>query len=103
MLSRIFYFLRAAKNVVVVQFYPWIKFYFLLFQTHYHVLTYPKTLKKIKFKPRIKLNHNNFKMTVPLVCNFRSLSNKCPNNFLKFNFSHFTPQVRLFFCRKKET
>ena len=43
MLSRIFYFLRAAKNVVVVQFYPWFKFYFLLFQTRYHVLTYPKT------------------------------------------------------------
>ena len=21
---------------VVVQFYPWFKFYFLLFQTHYH-------------------------------------------------------------------
>ena len=28
---------------VVVQFYPWFKFYFLLFQTHYHTLPYPKT------------------------------------------------------------
>ena len=28
---------------VVVQFYPWFKFYFPLFQTHYHTLPYPKT------------------------------------------------------------
>ena len=33
---------------VVVQLYPWFKFYFLLFQTHYHTLPYkqlpyPKT------------------------------------------------------------
>ena len=33
---------------VVVQIYPWFKFYFLLFQSHYHTLPYPKT----------KLNHN---------------------------------------------
>ena len=26
-----------------VQFYPWFKFHFALFQTHYHALTYPKT------------------------------------------------------------
>ena len=28
---------------VVVQFYAWFKFYFPLFQTHYHTLPYPKT------------------------------------------------------------
>ena len=28
---------------IVVQFYPWSTFYFLLFQTHYHRLPYPKT------------------------------------------------------------
>ena len=28
---------------VVVQFYPWLKFYFPLFLTHYHTLPYPKT------------------------------------------------------------
>ena len=28
---------------IVVQFYPWSKFYFLLFQTHYHILPYPQT------------------------------------------------------------
>ena len=28
---------------VVVQFYPWFKFYFPLFQTHYHTLPQPKT------------------------------------------------------------
>ena len=27
---------------IVVQFYPWSKFYFLLFQTPYHTLPYPK-------------------------------------------------------------
>ena len=39
-------------------FYPWFKFYFPLSQTHYHTLQYPKKEKKIKFEPRIKLNHN---------------------------------------------
>ena len=28
---------------IVVQFYPWFKFYSLLFQTHYHTLPYPKS------------------------------------------------------------
>ena len=42
---------------VVVEFYPWFKFCFLLFQTHYHTLPYPPK-KKRKFKPRIKLNRN---------------------------------------------
>ena len=31
---------------VVVQFYPWFKLYFSLFQTHYHILPYPKTKEK---------------------------------------------------------
>ena len=31
---------------VVIQFYPWFKFYFLLLQTHYHILPYPKTKEK---------------------------------------------------------
>ena len=37
---------------VVVQFYPWFKFYFLLFETHYQKLPYQKQ-RKIKFTPRI--------------------------------------------------
>ena len=45
---------------VVVQFYPCFKFSFLLFQTHYHVITIPEKQKKIKFEPRIKLNHNRY-------------------------------------------
>ena len=50
--------LPVAYNIyVVVQFYPWFKFYSPLFQTHHHTLPYPKQ-KKIKLKPRIKLNHN---------------------------------------------
>ena len=45
---------------VVVQFYPWHKYYFPLFQTHHHTLPYPRTIKirKIKLKPRINLKHN---------------------------------------------
>ena len=46
---------------VVVQFYPWLKFSFLLFQTHYHVIIihyHTQKQKKRKFEPRIKLNHN---------------------------------------------
>ena len=38
---------NISSNVyVVVQFYPWFKFSFLLFQTHYHTLPYPKTKEK---------------------------------------------------------
>ena len=42
---------------VVVQFYPWFKFCFPLF---WGMVMYDNGLKqrKIKFKPRIKLNHN---------------------------------------------
>ena len=45
---------------VVVQFYPWFKFSFLLFQTHYHVIIihyHTQKQKKRKFEPRIELNH----------------------------------------------
>lgn len=64
---------------VVVQFYPWFLLYFPLIQTHYHTLQYPKT-KEIKFEPRIKCNHNIFKL----------LSNRKRGIFRKkgkFNFS----------------
>ena len=45
--------------LVVVEFYPWFTFYFLCFKLiipNYHTLI--QTQRKIKFKPRIKLNHN---------------------------------------------
>ena len=51
---------------VVVQFYLWFKFSFLLFQTHNHVFiihSHTQQQKKIKFEPRIKLNHNTSKIT----------------------------------------
>ena len=51
---------KHGNDYVVLQFYPWFKFSFLLFQTHYHTLPYPKTKEK-KIKPRIKLNHNNYR------------------------------------------
>ena len=48
------------NDYVVVQFYPWVKFSFLLFQNQYHTnLSYPKTKEK-KIYPRKKLNHNNY-------------------------------------------
>ena len=51
-----------SSNVyVVVQFYPWFKFSFLLFQTHYHVIIihyHTQKQKKRKLEPRIKLSHN---------------------------------------------
>ena len=41
-------------------------------------------------------------MTVLFMYNFRSESNKCPTIFSKFIFSHFTPEVRLFFAEKRK-
>ena len=41
-------------------------------------------------------------MTVPFMYNFRSFSNKSATIKLKFDFSHFTPQVRLFFVAKRK-
>ena len=37
-----------CKMFAVVQFYPWFNFYFLLFQTHYHKLSYPKSKENKK-------------------------------------------------------
>ena len=51
---------------VVVQFYPWFKLYFLLFLC---LVMYDNDMimglkqEKIKFKPRIKLNHNMYMVT----------------------------------------
>ena len=50
---------------VVVQFYSLVKILFLLFQTHYHVIIihyHTQKQKKIKFEPRINLNHNIYIM-----------------------------------------
>ena len=42
----------------MVQFYPWFKFYFPLFQTHYHTYPYPKTKEnKIQTKDDIEPQH----------------------------------------------
>ena len=54
---------------VVVQFCPWCKFYFPLFKTHYHTLSYitiPPKQRKIKFAPRTKLHHNFYIYTALL-------------------------------------
>ena len=43
---------------IVVQFYHWFEFYFLLFQTHYHTLPYPKAKeKKISTEDKIEPQH----------------------------------------------
>ena len=59
---------------VVVQFCPWFKFSFLLFQTHYHT-SYLKT-KKNKCKSRTKLDHNIFfiKYIFYIHCHFICIS-----------------------------
>ena len=44
-------------DYVVVQFYLGVNVIFLLFQTRYHTLPYPKTMGN-KSKPRMKLNYN---------------------------------------------
>ena len=36
-------YLQGIHVYVVVQIYSWFKFYFLLFQNHYHASPYPKT------------------------------------------------------------
>ena len=48
---------RILFVAVVVQFYPWFNLYFLLF---FGMVMYDNEIKqkKIKIKPRIKLNHN---------------------------------------------
>ena len=60
-----FFYLRCLgpstimHNVcVVAQFFPWFKFYFPLFQAHYHTLPYPKTKgNKIWTKDQIEPHH----------------------------------------------
>ena len=53
--------IQSVQVYVVVQFYPCFKFYFPLFQGHYHTLPYPKTtkIKKIQTKDKIELQHIN--------------------------------------------
>ena len=47
---------------VVVQFYPWgFKFPFPMFQKHFHILPYTQRERKIKLKPRKKLNPNIYR------------------------------------------
>ena len=43
---------------VVVQFYPWFKFYFPLFLGMVICMIMSLKQRKINFEPRIKLNHN---------------------------------------------
>lgn len=49
-----FHFKGMHCIYVRVQFYPWFIFSFPLFQTYYNT----QKQKKIKFEPRLKLNHN---------------------------------------------
>ena len=50
---------------VVVQFYPWFKFYFPLFKTHHHTLHYPKT-KEYKIWTQDKIEPQHIKWTIRL-------------------------------------
>ena len=40
------YVLTYTPVYIDLQFYPWFDFFFLLFQTNYHTLPYPKTKEK---------------------------------------------------------
>ena len=65
---------------VVVQFYPWIKFYFLLFQTHYHTLPYTITKENI-IQTKDKLNHNKYTYTCIInhyTCTFPQVDSVAP-------------------------
>ena len=57
LLKHLFY-LSSRLIIVVVQFYPWFKFYFLLFLGFVIYDNEFKKQRKIKFEPRIKLNPN---------------------------------------------
>ena len=41
----------------MVQFYPWFKFYFPLFQTYYHTITHLKQREKDLTKDEIEPQH----------------------------------------------
>ena len=60
---------------VVVQFYPWFKFYFPSFLGMVMLIMSLKQ-RKIKFKPRIKLNHNTY---ITLMMMFAISDNKQKN------------------------
>ena len=76
---------------VVVQFYPWFKFCFLSFQTHYHVIImhyHNQKQKKRKFEPRIKLNHNIYTVWLKIyrLPNFNILFQLTLTRFFKSEF-----------------
>ena len=43
----------------MIQFCPWFKFNFPLFQTHYHTLQYSKTKEKKLIKDKIEPQHTH--------------------------------------------
>ena len=52
----------TVNGYVVFQFYPWFKFNFPFFQTHYHTLSYPKKnniYTKDKIEPQ-QLQHPRY-------------------------------------------
>ena len=57
----------------MVQFYTWFKFYFHLFLGTVMYNNELKTLREIKFKPRIKLNHKTY--IIPFLQKFQDFSN----------------------------
>ena len=78
---------------VVVQFYPWFKFYFPLFFYSLSYITISKKQRKIKFEPRIKLNHNidiagfypGFEIQVDIPENYPQIF-KTKNAFIRCSF-----------------
>ena len=94
--------LHSFNNVyVVVQFYPWFKIYFLLFETNYHVIIircHTQEQKKIIFEGRIKLNHNIY---IEDITRWREDMNfifEWINNILRTSAAS---EIKYCFCHKK--
>ena len=85
----------------MVQFYPWFKIYFLLFETNYHVIIircHTQEQKKIIFEGRIKLNHNIY---IEDITRWREDMNfifEWINNILRTSAAS---EIKYCFCHKK--
>ena len=88
---------------VVVQFYRWSKISFLLFETDYHTLPYPKTKTKKEMNyTKDKIEPRHLRTHTQLVWHCHKLCDK-----LKFNFKnlilHFSPSMSLIIFSKLES
>ena len=79
---------------IVVQFYRWSKFYFLLFQTHYQTLPYPKTYLPWQEPTSVVDSGDSLFLTSPLSPTVNSPNN--PTTGRRNILSHWTTSSRCF-------